>query len=171
MKLVKWLNIDREDFWGISSKSLGMFLQNLQIFFFPKRESRKKRYLVYFNKYHHSWPMIQNSLRLWVEVSQKRRKGEKETMCKLWWIKLVLFPNCFWELRKPEDSLISSMLMFSLLAPKQIKSANWLPCSFGTKIVYNRSSERAAPCREKFTIFNHVISLFFPDVFTQHLVW
>lgn len=67
--------------------------------------------------------------------------------------------------------MIPSILMFSLLVYKQIKSANWLSfVSFETKIAYNWSSQRAGPCREKLTIFNHIISLFFPDIFTQHLV-
>lgn len=83
----------------------------------------------------------------------------------------VFFPDLFWVLRKTEDSLIPSVLMFSLLAYKQIESAKQLPCIFEIKIAYNWSSQRGVPCREELTIFNHIIFLFFPDVFSQHLVW
>lgn len=83
----------------------------------------------------------------------------------------VFFRDLFWVVRKTEDSLIPSVLMFSLLVYKQIESANQLPCIFETKIGYDWSSQRAVPCRERLTIFNHTIFLFFPDVFSQHLVW
>lgn len=52
----------------------GCFCRTSKFPFVPKKKAERKD--IWFTLYHHLWPMIQNSLRFWVEVSQKSIQGK-----------------------------------------------------------------------------------------------